>query len=645
MFETLRDLPDTVFSLLGQDTNPFSELAKRYLDPLAPKFSVLDEIYVDGLDASQVFGQLKMVVEGAGLQLLGNVADLRDRYHLDNAEGDSEEEEDEEDEDEDDEETALGDQVADEAGASSEEDDFEGFVSAEEDLPDGLEPEEDEEAGELEDEEEDLEEEEVGELEDEEQEDAEEDADVEDKPKPQREVKEITEDKFGLNDGFFDIDEYNKQVLALEHNDGALDDDNDDEEIDMFGDIDDGSDDGMDYYDDFFDAKGKVSTVKLTDKATSKSDEVKDYEDLDEDDYDAAVEGARLDLFADDDEEEEDQQAGNDDDEPEEKLSSFEKKQRELQREIEKLEAELVADKKWTMKGEVSAKERPMDSLVSDRDTQELEFERTAKPVPVITEEVTELLEDIIRRRIANSEFDDLPKRFISDVALFHKKQKFDLSGEKLTKSLAEIYEDDYTKPQGEEEISEQVKQQHDEILDLFTLVCHKLDTLCLAHFVPKPHQFKQIEIAVLDNAASINTEDSQPLHVSLAATLAPQEVYKVGDDRVKANGALGRLEVQLKSGLTYSKEELTREEKQRLRRAAKRKRAKQFNERQLVQQQQQKQAVAEGRAPKRAKKSDVIDTLAKGNVTVIGDKGELRDVKGNLKKDGGLARASHLKM
>lgn len=643
MFETLRDLPDTVFSLLGQDTNPFSELAKRYLDPLAPKFSVLDEIYVDGLDASQVFGQLKMVVEGAGLQLLGNVAELRDRYHLDNADDDSEEEDDEEDEEEDDEETALGDQVADEADASSEEDDFEGFVSAEEDLPDGLEPEEDEQAGELEDEEQDLEEEEeVGELEDDDQEV---ENDAEDKPETQREVKEITEDKFGLNDGFFDIDEYNKQVLALEHNDGALDDDNDDEEIDMFGDIDDGSDDGMDYYDDFFDAKGKVSTVKLTAKATSKSDDVEDYEDLDEDDYDAAVEGARLDLFADDDEEENDQKAGNDDDEPEEKLSSFEKKQRELQREIEKLEAELVADKKWTMKGEVSARDRPMDSLVSDRDTQELEFERTAKPVPVITEEVTELLEDIIRRRIANSEFDDLPKRFISDVALFHKKQKFDLSGEKLTKSLAEIYEDNYTKPQGEEEISEQVKQQHDEILDLFTLVCHKLDTLCLAHFVPKPHQFKQIEIAVLDNAAAINTEDSQPLHVSLAATLAPQEVYKVGDDKVKANGALGRLEVQLKSGLTYSKEELTREEKQRLRRAAKRKRAKQFNERQLVQQQQQKQAVAEGRAPKRAKKSDVIDTLAKGNVTVIGDKGELRDVKGNLKKDGGLARASHLKM
>ena len=40
---------------------------------MAKKYSVLDEIYIDGLDSSQVFGQTKMVLDGVGEELLGSV--------------------------------------------------------------------------------------------------------------------------------------------------------------------------------------------------------------------------------------------------------------------------------------------------------------------------------------------------------------------------------------------------------------------------------------------------------------------------------------------------------------------------------------------------------------------------------------------
>lgn len=109
----------------------------------------------------------------------------------------------------------------------------------------------------------------------------------------------------------------------------------------------------------------------------------------------------------------------------------------------------------------------------------------------------------------------------------------------------------------------------------------------------PNHIQAKTIDIKVTD---SISMEDAQPLHVSNESRLAPQEIYKIGDDEAKGDGVKGKTQVQLKSGLSYSKDELSREDKQRLRRASKRKKAKTFNQRQET---------------KRQKKDGVVDTLA----------------------------------
>lgn len=603
--------PQDIFKLHNDkksDSNIFNELTKTIINPIVKNYSVLDELYTDGLDSSQVFGQTKMVLDGIGSKLLGeDIPQVREKI------GEIEESEDEEDDDEDDDEES--EEGEEEVEFDSEEDDEEeneaggNFEEVKKGSEDEVEEEKFSDDGET------L----VGDDEEEEGSDA--------------EVKH-KRDAFGLNDGFFDIDEYNKQVLALENNQEAGDDN--DEEIDYFGSLSDEDEEQMDYYDDFYDKPGKIDVKEKPVKKVDYDDEEDDISEGEfaDEDYDNAINSARLDLFA---EHEERKQKSS------ETLSSYEKQQLALQREVEKLEAELVADKKWTLKGEITSNERPKESLLEEN---ELSFDRTAKPVPTITQEVTETIEDLIRKRIKNDEFDDLPRRIVQDLSKFHQGPQADVSQQKSSKSLAELYEDEYNQVDAQqEELDEAVKKQHEEISELFMKVTHRLDALCSAHFIPKPHEVKNIEIKVTDaSAPSISMEDAQPLNVSSESRLAPQEIYKMGDDQVKGNGVKGKSEVQLKSGLSYSKDELNREEKQRLRRANKRKKSKQYHEREEFKRQKLKQTPES--KPRKSKSGEVIDTLSKAkNITVIGQKGELRDVKGNLKKNNGPQTGNSLKL
>lgn len=602
ILSVLKDNPQNVFGLFKaesqQNSGYFNELIKTFLDPITKEYSVLDKIYVDGLDSTQVYGQTKIVLEGACEALLfDKIPKLKLEHSLINH--DSEEEA--SDEENMQQQNETDDQEEENENDSDSFDDVEG------------QNEDDEES-------ESLNGDDVSETETQ-------------VPSEDEDVHPPKKDVFGLNDEFFDIDDFNKQILALENTNNA----DDEEEIDFFGDLDEDDDDDeqMEYFDDFYDKPGKVKASKsLAENGLQGENEdgdeeyegegnIEEDEELNENEYDNAVGSAMLDLFADENQKSKDT----------ENLSSYQKQQQQIQAEIAALESELVADKKWTMKGEIASKDRPQDSLLDDPESASLDFDRTSKPVPVITQEVTESIEDLIKRRIKESEFDDLPKRIITDISKFHNRQKFELSEQKSSKSLAEIYEDQYNNVDENKEISEELQKQHDEISELFTKVTHKLDSLCSAHFIPKPHQMKTIDIKVSD-AASISMEDAQPLHVSNETTLAPQEIYKIGDDKPAAKGSKGRSEVLLKSGLSYSKDELSREDKQRLRRANKRKKSKHFNERKEYQEQKQKQDTTPSNGNKRQKVSDVVNTLSNAkNVTIIDKKGELRDAKGNIRK------------
>ncbi|KAM3125987.1 hypothetical protein CJJ07_000798 [Candidozyma auris] len=609
ILKSLVDNPSAIFSLTKDDStiDKINSITKSFLDPIAKDNSVLDEIYVDGLDATQVYGQAKMVLSGVGESLLyEKLPELRKKYGARGPEPAGSEPEASESEEEGEEEEKEKSEGENEGGENSEEsEDEDGATKAsdsEDDAPSEFEGVESDHS----------------------------DSDSDTKVGNEEEPAKIEKDAFGLNDEFFDIDDFNKQIVELED-----DPSDNDEQIDYFGDLsdEDDSEAEMDYYDGFFDKPGRKRSKE---KAVASQEDSDNVSELEDEEYEDAVDGAMLDLFADEDEHEK---------KPKENQSSFEKQQEKLRAEIANLEAELVAEKKWTMKGEVRSRDRPTDSLLDDDEAPSLEFDRTSKPVPVITDEVTESIEDLIKRRIKNDEFDDLPKRLITDISQYTQKKKTEVSEEKSSKSLAEIYEDEYHGVDPDQKISEEVQQAHNEITDLFTKLNYKLDSLCSAHYIPKPHEFKTIDIKVTDGAASINMEDAQPLHVSEETTLAPQEVYKIGDDKPQANGADGVKEVQLKSGLSYSKDELSTEDKQRLRRAKKRAKSKHMKEINEAREQRKKQ-MSDGGDKKRQKVGDALGDLAKAkNVTVIDKKGQMRDASGQLKKQKGPQSGSDFRL
>lgn len=94
------------------------------------------------------------------------------------------------------------------------------------------------------------------------------------------------------------------------------------------------------------------------------------------------------DLFAEDDKEDGDK-AGK---------SGHERRLERVKQQIEEFEMQNVGPKDWTLGGETSGKTRPLNSLLEE----DLEFDHAAKPVPVITQETTETLEDMIKKRIVD---------------------------------------------------------------------------------------------------------------------------------------------------------------------------------------------------------------------------------------------------
>ncbi|KAF7548323.1 hypothetical protein G7046_g8721 [Stylonectria norvegica] len=278
---------------------------------------------------------------------------------------------------------------------------------------------------------------------------------------------EYVADPDGLNDGFFSLDAFNKQTQYFEDQDarGAPNTDqaSDDEEIDWeadpmapskgdskppkakkdaevegddesddddgptFGDMDlnapegDSGDEDMDdavddegndfnanevYYKDFFVAPQKKS--KGWPGKGKKAGPFKPKQPA-EGDVERAMEDVRRDLFDD----ESDHEASDDAlsevsaGDIKSRRSAHERRQAKLAEEIRQLEAASVAKREWALTGEAAAVDRPQNSLLEH----DLDFEHVGKPVPVITPEVTEGIEELIKRRILAQEFDEVIRR------------------------------------------------------------------------------------------------------------------------------------------------------------------------------------------------------------------------------------------
>lgn len=589
LLEILTNRPQDL--LIPNDTLKTESLlaVKQRFDPIAKIYSIFDEIHVDGLDAEQVWAQAEMVIDGVVEKVMTDeVPSLTESGAL--KRGLSELSDDSEDDSDESEgfESALENENELQP-LNSDEDDANSDSDVDMDAMDIDQDDYEESEGEN----------------DNQEENGEDSEDDEDEDGPDSEAK----DEFGLNKGLFSLDDFKKQVLALEDENN---DDDDDENIDYFADPDEQDsefdeevgDDAK--YNDFF-APPKKSKGSKPKKATKKEPAFGGFDlEPEEGEYEDAMKSVRKDLFAEDEDDEES--------DTKENLSTFEKQQREIMKQIEQLENENISHKSWQVKGEAKSKERPTNSLLEA----DLDFERSAKPVPVITQESTETLEDMIRRRIKAYDFDDIPRRVPDSLPEFRPSKLADVQETKSQKSLAELYEEDHLKESNPEAYasaeSEKQQESHKEIKDLWTSLSRKLDTLSSWTYTPKA---PKPTISIVANTAAITMEDAQPTAMATESALAPQEVYRPE--------AESKREVVGHSGLPVSKSEMSREERKRERRKHKAKKAKILKEREDIQ---------KVRAQKEGSKAQIMETLKKGNVTIIDKKGDKRDMSGKLKKD-----------
>jgi len=504
---------------------------------------------------------------------------------------------------------------------------------------------------------------------------------------------EFVEDAHGLNDGFFSIDNFNRQSQFLEQidargdpDDGAASDeedvdwaidpfvgnpmpgaiasgktmsDSDVEESDSedegptFGNMDlnapegasdeeDGADgdEELDFddagdlsnannimYKDFFappptkasKRKGKSMPHNFPSKSPVTGDELQ----TDEDDVERTIATVHRDIFSDEEDEDAEDEEHLDPGDPKSRRSTHERRQAALLSEIRKLEAQNVAKRNWTLSGEARAAERPINSLLEE----DLDFERTGKPVPVITTEVSEDIEALIRRRILSHAFDEVLRRRPDELltgAPVRRGALPPVDDSKSTKGLAELYDEEYRRaadPNYVDPRDDRLRKEHAEIERAWKDVAARLDALCSWHYRPRP---AEAAVQVRADAPAVALEDARPsgvggVGVGEAAQLAPQEIYRAGLARAKD-------EVVTVGGEVVKKDELSREQKLRMRRRAKERLRKATGN--------AKPAPAPSTGTKaREKKSDVVAGLKKGGVTVIGRKGELLDVEGNAAK------------
>ncbi|CAZ84033.1 unnamed protein product [Tuber melanosporum] len=630
-------------------------LAKKYLDPLAAsvaggkKSEVLEKIYLDGFDVDQVWEQARLVVdavesgvgEGKGVSWGvngdakgGELANGKKRKavafeeDIDSASGTSSQSDSEEDEEVDDDED-LGEEEYEEPM------DEDGGIALPDDDDDEEGIEEDSEEG----------------------------------------GEEFVQDVHGLNDGFFSIDDFNRQTRLLEMQDERGELGSDEEEIDYDADPDQLADNdevedeggivtvGNDDYDeedgdlhdsydnsngimyqDFFAPPAKKGSKKRLSKVSKpwnqRTKRLEEELEREGSNIESEMARVRRDLF-DDDVSEEGSDFDMDDDlaNPISHRSTHEKRQATIIEQIRQLEAANVAKKQWTLAGEARSTTRPLNSLLEE----DLDFERAGKPVPVITQEVTEDLEEMIKRRIIASDFDEVIRRRPDDISSRFRRGRIELDDSKPQQGLAEIYEREHLQkidPENNPDIKdEKLAEAHREIGELFSDVSRKLDALSSWHFTPKP---PKPAISIVVDAPAISMEEAQPSAVdggALAANismLAPQEVYAPQKGRAVATiGEGGGREIVGKSGAPVSTREMTREDKQRRRRREKEK----IKKRNLGE-------GNKGGEVKEGSRKDVRNSLRKGRVKVIGEGGEKRDVDGNLVKDkGGGTKSSFLKL
>ncbi|KAN0012007.1 hypothetical protein ACTFIU_000226 [Dictyostelium citrinum] len=203
---------------------------------------------------------------------------------------------------------------------------------------------------------------------------------------------------------------------------------------------------------------------------------------------------------------------------PPEELSTFQKRAQKIQQRIKELEQQNLKKKDWTLIGESSARDRPSDSLLGEV----LDYDHTQRATPTITEETNKTIDDMIKKRILEKNFDDVIRKTEKEFKDNYKK-KTELSDEKNTEGLGDVYEKSYMKQVLGVEETDELKQKHIKIYGLFNKLCYKLDSLANFQFTPKRIKDRELNITT---ANALTIEEKIPVATSSATMIAPEEVY-----------------------------------------------------------------------------------------------------------------------
>ena len=206
------------------------------------------------------------------------------------------------------------------------------------------------------------------------------------------------------------------------------------------------------------------------------------------------------------------------------KKSSYTQLKEKLQTRIQLLEEDNVAQKDWKLGGEVRSKSRPENSLL-----EEYMEHQSHPPAPLITNETTESLEEMIRRRVRDELWDDPVRREKPSEKSYNRQtgarrsDREQVEGE-ARKGLAEVYEEEYQRradpgaavQRGEEKgMEEEIKKM---MKDLFS----KLDALSNFRYTPSPYKHEPI---VITNTPAVCVEEVLPSAMSEAMRMAPEEI------------------------------------------------------------------------------------------------------------------------
>lgn len=366
------------------------------------------------------------------------------------------------------------------------------------------------------------------------------DEEREERPKKNKEQSMGKIRKTEVDDEFFKVGEMEKFLEKEEAEKPSVNDD-DAESIDYFEDVlsDDEENDTAirAKYKDFFRGSIPAGDRKSTSNHDGEDleedkDDDEEIEDEEQDDDDAEPRGKRVkfDLSGSESEESGSESSIRNLTKSDVK-SSYEQRQERLKAKIQELEDEAVAPKPWQLMGETKAELRPDNALLEE----DLFFDHTTRQAPVITEETTKTLEELIRQRIKDQAFDDVERKIKPVYDPTEYKKKLVLDQEKSKYSLAEIYEQEFLKQQEiqklEAKSSSLADAANDEPSDdqnraalrkRMANVFAKLDALCNFNYTPRA---AEPDIKIVSNMPSIVMEEIAPVTVSDANLLAPQEV------------------------------------------------------------------------------------------------------------------------